>query len=255
MMLVMLPIFKSHYSIGKSILTLDHNKLSLDEGSDSIFSLLSEGEIKKLILVEDSLTGFLQALKGCEKLGIDLIFGLRCLVCNDLADEDKEKSLQKVIIFPKNGEGCALLNKIHTKAQTEHGGMLDFVAINKEWDDSLLKMAIPFYDSFIFNNALTFSNCVPDFSLISPDFFVEDNGLPFDLIIKKRVADYCKDNNFRSRLTKSIYYNNKDDFDAYTTYKCICNRRHFSSSLDKPNFDHLGSREFCFQSWKEANRK
>ena len=248
----MLPIFKSHYSIGKSILTLDHNKTSIDDGSDSIFALASESKIKNLILVEDSLTGFLQAMRGCKKLGMNLIFGLRISTCNNTSEENPTPSAHKVVIFPKNKDGCIALNKLYTSAKTKNNGFLDFKIINEAWDNNLLKMVIPFYDSFIFNNSLKFSNCIPDFSNISPDFFVEENGLPFDSIVKERVLSFCSDAGFNTLNSKSIYYNNREDFDSYTTYKCICNRKHFLSSLDKPNFDHLGSREFSFQSWRES---
>jgi DNA polymerase III alpha subunit len=248
----MLPIFKSHYSIGKSILTLDYNKTSIDEGADSIFALANENKIKNLMLVEDSLTGFLQAMKGCKKLGINLIFGLRMSVCNSTSEENLTPSAHKVIIFPKNKNGCIILNKLYTLAKTKNNGFLDFKIINEVWDNDSLKMVIPFYDSFIFNNALKFGNCVPDFSNISPDFFVEENGLPFDSIVKEKVLSFCGSEGFDTFNSKSIYYNKREDFDAYTTYKCICNRKHFLSSLDKPNFDHLGSREFSFQSWGES---
>ena len=248
----MLPIFKSHYSIGKSILTLDYNKSSIDDGSDSVFALAIENKIKNLILVEDSLTGFLQAMKGCAKLGINLIFGLRVSVCNSISDENPSLSEHKVIIFPKNKDGCIILNKLYTTAKTKNNGFLDFEIINEIWDNDSLKMSIPFYDSFIFNNNLKFSNCVPDLSHVSPSFFIEENGLPFDLIIKREVLKFCDDAKLNNFHCKSIYYNNRKDFDAYTTYKCICNRKKFMSSLDKPNFDHLGSREFSFESWKEG---
>jgi DNA polymerase III alpha subunit len=248
----MLPIFKSHYSIGKSILTLDYNKTSIDESADSIFALVNENKIKNLILVEDSLTGFLQAMKGCKKFGVNLIFGLRMSVCNDVSEENPATSTHKVIIFPKNKNGCIILNKLYTLAKTKNNGFLDFKIINEVWDKDSLKMSIPFYDSFVFNNALKFSNCIPDFSNISPDFFIEENGLPFDSIVKGNVLSFCDDGGFNIFNSKSIYYNKREDFDAYTTYKCICNRKYFLSSLDKPNFDHLGSREFSLQSWREG---
>ena len=39
---------------------------------------------------------------------------------------------------------------------------------------------------------------------------------------------------------------NKEDFKAYLTFKCINNR----SALDKPQFDHMCSHEFSFESWE-----
>ena len=52
-----LPLFKSHYSLGKSILNLSSIDNQPDE-SDSIFSILKENDLQELILVEDCLTGF-----------------------------------------------------------------------------------------------------------------------------------------------------------------------------------------------------
>ena len=48
---VMLPLFKSHYSIGKSILTLDSYSNKSPKGSDSIFDIAEEYNLSKVILV------------------------------------------------------------------------------------------------------------------------------------------------------------------------------------------------------------
>ena len=48
---------------------------------------------------------------------------------------------------------------------------------------------------------------------------------------------------------RSIYYENKEDFKAYVTFKCINNR----TVLENPKFDHLCSDEFSFESWKEKS--
>ena len=52
----MLALFKSHYSIGKSIL-----KVSEQKGSKvaSVFGIASKNKLKQVIMVEDSLIGFL----------------------------------------------------------------------------------------------------------------------------------------------------------------------------------------------------
>ena len=55
----MLPLFKSHYSIGKSILTL--NAPSEDDGGAvSVFDIAKKHNLDKVVLVEDSLIGFLK---------------------------------------------------------------------------------------------------------------------------------------------------------------------------------------------------
>ena len=100
----MLPIFKSDFSIGKSILTLNLPKDNKKEGSDSIFDIAISNNFEKVVLVEDSLTGFLQALKNSEALNLDIIFGLRISVCSDMNSDPKEtnkKDESKIIIFAK----------------------------------------------------------------------------------------------------------------------------------------------------------
>ena len=78
---LMIPVFKSTYSIGKSILTLDEDEI--EGGPDSIFTICEENDIKSLVLVEDSMTGFVTAHNKCKDKDIDLVFGLRITCCND----------------------------------------------------------------------------------------------------------------------------------------------------------------------------
>tara|TARA_B100002019_G_C21196105_1_gene561503 strand:- start:285 stop:1031 length:747 start_codon:yes stop_codon:yes gene_type:complete len=242
----MLPIFKSDFSIGKSILTLNPPQDTDEEGSDSIFSIALDNNLKELILVEDCLTGFLQANKNCKDLGINLIFGLRISV-SESTSKDSEKS--KIIIFAKNEKGCSLINKIYSFANVDLDGFIDYKNLSKFFTEDLL-IVVPFYDSFIFNNIFYFKSCIPDFSFCNPQFFIEDNNLPFDSILSNKVKSYCKENGFEFFLSKSIFYKNKEDFAAFQTYKCICNRS-FSKSktLESPNLEHLSSDEFSFESY------
>ena len=104
---------------------------------------------------------------------------------------------------------------------------------------------------------MTFSNCVPDFSFCEPTFFIEDNGLPFDNIVRTALVEYCKQHSHKTEDVKSIYYKNKRDLKAFQTYKCLCSRG-FSTkgkTLSEPNLDHFGSDEFCFESWKKIFEK
>lgn len=251
----MLPLFKSDFSIGKSILTLELPEKSTDGGSDSIFEIATSHNIKDIVLVEDSLTGFLQAHKNSKALGFKLIFGLRLCVCSDLNSDPKEtgrKDESKIIIFAKDDNGCKLLNQIYSLAFTEGSGRIDYKNLKKFWKDSLL-LAMPFYDSFVFQNTMGFNNCVPDFSFTDPLFFIEDNSLPFDFLVKEKVLAYCKKNNYKTELVKSIYYKNREDLAAYQTYKCICNRKYGGGDvgLVNPRLDHCGSTEFSIESWKD----
>ena len=92
----MTPVFKSTYSIGKSILTLDDD--DKEGGPDSIFTICEENKIKSLVLVEDSMTGFVTAHNRCKEKGIDLVFGLRLTCCNNTLEDDN--SDHKIVILP-----------------------------------------------------------------------------------------------------------------------------------------------------------
>lgn len=248
----MLPLFKSHYSVGKSILTLSLPTANKEGCSDSIFDIAKEEDLKTLILVEDAPIGFLEAKSNSESLGIQLIFGLRFKI-SSLAESNKEDdSVHKIVIFARNDKGCVLLNKIYSNINCKLNGIGSYQLLKKLWNEDHLRLAVPFYDSFLHCNSLTFSNCIPDFSFCKPTFFIENNGLPFDDLLKHKVLKYCEDHKYPSEDVKTIYYKSKKDIEAFQTYKCVCNRSFGRKrSLSNPGLDHLGSREFCIESWKE----
>lgn len=246
----MTPLFKSNYSIGKSILTLDMPEENPDlSKSDSILQIAVDNNLKKIVLVEDSMIGFLEAHKSCLSLDIQLIFGLRINCCNSVESEDPEKSRHKIIIFAKNDNGCKKLNKIYSKAYCDHKGYLDCDTLSKNWSDDL-QLAIPFYDSFIYQNSFSFNNCIPNFSFTSPKYFVEKNNLPFEEVLREKISKITDE----IIPSKTIYYKNKEDVFAYQTYRCITNRSFGKEqSLSSPNLNHFGSDEFCWESYKEVS--
>lgn len=244
----MIPLFKSHFSIGKSILRLG--------GGEGIFDIARDLKLDKVVLVEDSLTGFLETAKMSKCYDIPFIMGLRISVCESDTSTDKS-DCHKVIVFAKNGDGCKLLNKIYTKTFSEGGSSILLKHLKALWDNDLLKLSIPFYDSFIFNNKLLFSKCMPNFNFTEPTLFIEDNGLPFDALIQDEISEVTQKksfHNFKTEKVKSIYYKNKADFSAFQTYKLICNRSNWSgksTSLECPNLNHCGSQNFCIESYLE----
>ena len=247
-----LPLFKSHYSIGKSILTLEDNDEPNEKKPSSIIEIAKRNKLKSVFLVEDSMNGFLEAFQNCEQNKIKLVFGLRVTVCEDYNTKDKDSvnKESKYVILAKNEEGYKRLIKISSDAACDgfyYQPRTDLNRIKSFWSDKDLQLCVPFYDSFLSNNTLTFSLCFPDFSFTKPVFFVEDNDIPFDYLIKKKVVNYCKDNKFDTLNVKSVYYEKKEDFKAYLTFKCINNR----TTLENPRFDHLCSNEFSFESWQE----
>tara|TARA_R110002020_G_scaffold60805_3_gene164362 strand:+ start:175 stop:939 length:765 start_codon:yes stop_codon:yes gene_type:complete len=246
-----IPIFKSHYSLGRSILTLNLPKEEeVTDSSDSIFDICQQFGVKEVYVVDDNMAGFLEAFTNAEALGIKLIFGLRLTFCLDHSNKSEEgrQNSYKNIIFAKNANGYKQLIKIYTFAAQKgfyYEPRMDFRSLKPLWSNDLL-LAVPFYDSFLYNNKYTDSQCVPDFSFIDPVFFTEDNDTLLDKDMRQRVVEFCG-NKYETFRTKSIYYKNRKDFPAYLTFRCINGR----TTVEKPNFDGMCSPEFCYESYLE----
>ena len=89
-------------------------------------------------------------------------------------------------------------------------------------------------------------------SYYNPVFFVEDNGLPVDGLLKEAVEEFTSANNFKIQKTKSIYYRKRKDLTAFQTHKMITSRSFGrKASIQAPNLDGCGSDEFCMESWLE----
>lgn len=246
----MIPLFKSHYSIGKSILTIKPAKDV--EGPDSIIDICKENDWDTLVLVEDCMTGFKEAFEETKKAGIHLTFGLRITCCNNIEVEGNDSD-HKIILFAKNDEGCKLLNKIYSRAMIEHEGKVDFRTLKEVWSFDALQLAIPFYDSFIHKNEMKMSCCAPDFSSIKPVFLTEDTGLPFDELIEGATYVYAKEYDFEIIPVRSIFYKKREDYKALQTYKILCNRMPGKKrNLARPELEHFGSEEFCVESYLES---
>ena len=225
----MIPLFKTESSIGKSILKINDVKRIADENN-----------LEEVYLVEDAMIGFPEAFRI---FGGKLRFGYRFSIYND---DESDESESKIIAFADGDKGYQDLCSLYTRSCQEKQ--------KTPWNFyENLKFVIPFYDSFLHKNLTTFSNCMPKL----PNqlwFFIEDNGLPFDKIIERKIKNYFKNNPAQSAEVKSIYYENKEDIEAFQTYKCICNRQPGrQASLSNPRLDHFGSDSFCVEAWKEHN--
>jgi DNA polymerase III alpha subunit len=96
----MIPLFKSHYSLGRSILTLE-DKNEADDYPDSIIQIAKENKLKEIFLVEDNMYSFLEAYTNCKSNNIKFNYGLRISVTesiNDKTDESRQKN-SKIILF------------------------------------------------------------------------------------------------------------------------------------------------------------
>jgi DNA polymerase III alpha subunit len=252
---MMLPLFKTHYSIGKSILTLASPSKVKEGGADSIIDIALDAGLKQLILVEDSMHGFLEAKRRCEENDIQLIFGIRVNMCQDYEVEKDRVPFHKIIIFAKNDDGVKNLYKIYSAIHCEHNGRINEPDLKKLWVKKNLSLAIPFYDSFIYQNNFKYdANFMHNFNYFNPVFFLEDNALPYDFLLKEAVEEFATLNNFKTQQVKSIYYRNRKDLAAFQTYKMITSRS-FSrkASIQSPNLNGCGSEEFCMESWLDAH--
>jgi DNA polymerase III alpha subunit len=251
-----IPCFKSEYSVGKSILTLDKIQDSIDEKKAiSIGTICKVNDIKVLYLVEDSLSGFLKAYKLCEELNIELRFGLRISVVQDGADKSDEsyKNSSKIIIFIKNTDGYKDLLKIHNRAATEffyYEKRTSWTDLRDKWSDNL-ELVYPFFDSFLHKNTLSFATCLPDDSFTIPIFFDESAGhdLPFSPLIKNSLDNFVKNDKRNCEVVKShsIYYFSPRQFKAFSVFKTINAR----TTLSKPNLDSFCADTFSYERWKE----
>lgn len=253
-----LPLFKSHYSIGRSILTLEKPDDKLKGYSSSIFDTLKQNGLDTLVLVEDNVSGLLQASKQCDESKIKLVFGLRMDVTEDLAIKDDAalKKRAKYIVLAKNPKAYQALIKIASCAAKEgfyYSACIDFAHLKKYWTKDLA-LLVPFYDSFLYMNAFEGHLHVPDFTLSKPIFLIEDNDMPFDDALKSKVETFCSKNGYDTMPAQSIFYKSPKDFPAYVAFRCVHNRGgNQKSTLEKPDLEHMSSDQFNFDKWLKRN--
>lgn len=243
------PIFSSHYSLGRSTLTLEKPEEIVDNKPISIISVAKKYELNEICLVEDNFSGFIESYKNTKDNNIQLKFGLKLVICNDINDKSEEsfKSESKVIIWMKNSAGYSDLIRIYSKAACDgfyYIPRLDWKNLQSMFTENLI-LSIPSYSSFLHNNLLKGSECVPDFGKIKPNIFYSRMSLPFDFLIEDSHRNYAKNNGLDLVECHNIRFYSAKQFDSYLTFRCI-NKR---SVLSKPNIDNFGSRTFSFEEY------
>jgi len=262
-----LPFFKSHYSLGKSILTLEkpHEAKKGEEDKDenkihpdSIIEICKENGMDKFFLIDDNISGFLQGKINAEDNDLQMIFGIRLTVLDDASvkeDESKKKE-SKIILIAKNAEGYKDLVKIWSDAARDgfyYTPRTDKKKLERLCSDNIM-CVVPFYDSFLYNNNFKMNQCNPDwlytFKPENVRFAIEDNDLPFDDLLRDIVVSWVDAYGHHEIIdVKSIYYKDRKDLIPYATFRCIHNR----SILSRPNLDHFCSNEFSFEAWRKQN--
>ena len=231
----MVPLFKSQFSIGKSILT-----------SEKILDIAQTNELERVILLEDTFYGFRVFNKLFQDKGIPFVFGLRISVVNTEGDYSEKPS--KLALFAKNNEGIRDLKRMFSNASLDDRNSL-ILSNYDESDFKNIKVCVPFYDSYIFNNLFHFGLSHIDIKHLDPVYFIEDNNHPFDFQIKSIIDSL----GVKTQAVKTILHRDKDDFAALQMYKAACNRSGGKSpTFQNPNLNHFCSDEFCWESYKDA---
>jgi len=244
------PLFTSEYSVGESILTIRPSDKNKSGGPKSIIELALKHNLKKVVLIENTMAGFLSALNNFSSAGVQLVFGLKLAICASAKQKDdpSRETESKVILLLKNSDGYKNLVKIWNRAAIDnfyYYPRLDWALLKEFWDDNHFILMFPFYSSFIARNILTLNRCVPDFSFTRPIFTCENSRLPFDFLLERGASDFCSQNGLPIIKTRSIYYETFDDFKAFQTFRCIQKK----STLEKPNLEHFASNAFCLEEF------
>ena len=117
----MIPLFKSNFSIGRSLLRVE-----------DLVDIAQSGEINKMILVEDNFYGFRVVNKAFLEIGVPMIYGVRLPVVQSNLSERPSK----LVFFPKNNKGVAVVRKLYTKCFTSEGDCLHLSKLDEsELDD------------------------------------------------------------------------------------------------------------------------
>jgi hypothetical protein len=233
-----IPLFKTHASIGKSILK-----------NQDILSFQEERSMDKVFIVEDSFYGFRELNSKLLERNAQLVFGIRLPVVQNITDECSSK----LIFFAKNNEGTKQIKNIYTKTYCSDQQVLCVKDLNAEELSDVL-IAVPFYDSFLYKNIFHFGMCEIDLRKFDHFFFEENNYHPFDSLISKQLKVIAAPEKIVQ--AKSIYYRNREDVDAFQFYKSVCNRSGGKSpNYGNPQLEHFCSSEFCWESYLENHVK
>ena len=250
-----LPVLSSHYSVlfSRSILTLEKAEGIKNDSPVSICSIAKTHKLDQIFLIDSSFSGFQEAYRNLTEIGVQLIFGIKMFLCDDVLDKSDRGTVNdnKIYLLAKNKTGYQELIKIYSEAATNgfyYYPRLDWFQLNKISKN--IEVWISFYDGFIHNNLLSYGvSIIPKFDNIKPRFCIENHDLPFDSLIEDGVNKYCAENNFETIKTHQIYFYRNSDVKSFQTYKCINNR----STLNKPNLDAFSSDKFSFQSWNNSD--
>ena len=128
----MTPLFKSQFSVGKSILT-----------AEKILNIAQLNSLERVVMVEDSFYGFRVFNQLFQENNVSLVFGIRLSVLNDEMVENERSS--KLVFFARNNEGLKTIKRLYSDASLNDRNSLILSHYSVE-DFKDVKVAVPFYD-------------------------------------------------------------------------------------------------------------
>lgn len=224
-----IPLFRSDASIGKSILSANRiAKIAKERNLESVFVLEdceSSSPLTNIVALHQSIDPIAQ-----------LCFGFSFLV----GTEEKETQW-KMAAFLLRDSGWGSLCQINN-SYTRKG----FVSEKelRRFDLGDIMIAVPFYESFLFNNAFRYgSKCLPDVMFLRENealFFIEDHGTIYDGILRGKVESFCNSEGFNMQSVHTVLYEKEDDCLSLQTFRCSQKR----TTLEKPNLDRFSHKTF-----------
>lgn len=253
-----IPLFKTHASIGRSLLVSDYQEDIKDDAPVSVIAIGKKFRLSNISIAENSFSSFIEVMRACDKVNIQLNFGVNFLLCENVLNKDEEsiKTENKITVWMKNSNGYKDLLKLYgaIKANKEnfyYEPRGDWNIVKSFWTDNLL-LSFPPYDNFIHKNLLENGKCVPDFGFIKPIFFYSDMNLAFDQVLIPAIKDYCRINRIPTQEAHPIYYYKKEDSLAYQVLRCIDSKGGSKrATIETPGLNHMSSDSFCWENYCE----
>ncbi len=251
-----IALFYDH-STRRSLLTYWSEKETKPGGPQSIISLCKKAGLKQCFGVSNNFHTFMEAWKGLKEAGIQFCFGLELVMVQDakIRTDETLRQEHKIIIFARNAAGYKDLIKIYSACHSDEDNFyylqrFDYKQLKPLWTDNLM-LVMPFWDGFLHKNTLVYgANIIPDLP-VKPTLFREiASEVPFARYIDRAVDRFNIAKDHEEIKIKTIYYEKRADFEAYTVFRSIQNRGTFNC----PNINFMCSPQFCFESWEELSK-
>lgn len=247
-----IPVFKSHYSVGKSVLTLDKETEITPNKPVSIFAIAKQHNLGSVLVVDENPSGFLEGYETFKDSGIKFCFGLSINVLKDAANQSPEScdSESKLWVIAKNTVGYYDLITLWNKFSIDRNKF--YYHIRASFSDIFnnltknLILVIPPYDSFLHKNYLDWGLDIPDIPAGTIVTYA-DMDLFFNDELVKILKSYSVNNNLELQEVHPVYYYSEKYFKSWQTLRCIQERR----SFDKPELNGCISTNFSFESFLE----